>query len=99
MSRRKGIAPPDSNPNRYAVLQSEFREDLKFWVTSDRKTALRILDLIEAIMRDPFISIGKPEPLKYDLQGCWSRRIDTEHRLVYEIFKKDIRIVSCRYHY
>ena len=60
---------------RDAVFQSEFREDLKYWVGTDRKVALRAFELIEAIMRDPFIGIGKPEPLKYLAVGAWSRRL------------------------
>jgi len=74
-------------------------EDLAWWVEKDRKQALRIIKLIEAIQRDPFGGIGKPEPLKRDLTGCWSRRIDDEHRLVYQVLKDKIRILACRYHY
>jgi toxin YoeB len=74
-------------------------EDLAWWVERDRKQALRIIKLIEAIQRDPFGGIGKPEPLKRDLVGCWSRRIDDEHRLVYQVLKDKIRILACRYHY
>lgn len=73
--------------------------DLAWWVEHDRKQALRIIKLIEAIQRDPFQGIGEPEPLKHDLAGCWSRRIDREHRLVYEVTEAKIRILSCRYHY
>lgn len=58
-------------------------EDLTWWVQQDRKTALRILKLIKEIQRTPFVGTGKPEPLKHELQGCWSRRITQEHRLVY----------------
>jgi toxin YoeB len=64
------------------VFHPEFREDLRHWVGADRGTALRILQLVEAVMRDPFTGIGKPEPLKYILAGVWSRRITQEHRLV-----------------
>ena len=74
-------------------------EDLAWWVEKDRKQALRIIKLIEAIQRDPFQGIGKPEPLKHDLTGCWSRRINDEHRLVYQVLKDKIRILACRYHY
>jgi toxin YoeB len=66
---------------RDAVFQPEFREDLRYWVETDRRTALRLFDLIEAVMRDPFGGLGKPEPLKGDLSGYWSRRINDEHRL------------------
>ena len=58
-------------------------EDLAWWIKQDRSKALRIVDLIKDVQRDPFKGIGKPEPLKYRLKGCWSRRIDQEHRLVY----------------
>ncbi len=74
-------------------------EDLAFWVQQDRKTALRIVKLILEIQRDPFRGTGKPEPLRHELAGCWSRRIDGEHRLVYEVQEKKIRILACRYHY
>ncbi len=74
-------------------------EDLAWWVEEDRKQALRIIKLIEAIQRDPFQGIGQPEPLKHDLAGCWSRRINDEHRLVYQVLKDKIRILACRYHY
>jgi toxin YoeB len=58
-------------------------EDLSWWVEQDRKKALRIIKLIKDVQRDPFTGTGKPEPLKHGLSGCWSRRIDKEHRLVY----------------
>jgi len=74
-------------------------EDLAWWVEKDRKQALRVIKLIEAIQRDPFQGIGQPEPLKHDLSGCWSRRINDEHRLVYQVLKDKIRILACRYHY
>ncbi|MCI5219111.1 MAG: Txe/YoeB family addiction module toxin [Candidatus Electrothrix sp. LOE2] len=74
-------------------------EDLSWWVKNDRKKALRLLKLIKEIERSPFSGTGKPEPLKHDLAGCWSRRIDQEHRLVYEVFDDKIRIIACRYHY
>ncbi|MCK4297062.1 MAG: Txe/YoeB family addiction module toxin, partial [Candidatus Marinimicrobia bacterium] len=69
--------------SRDAIFQPEFREDLKYWVKTDRKIALRIFKLIEAIMRDPYKGIGKPEPLRYLAPGIWSRRITLEHRIVY----------------
>lgn len=74
-------------------------EDLEWWVRQDRKKALRILALIQEVHRTPFTGTGKPEPLKRDLSGCWSRRIDQEHRLVYEVLDDKIRILACRYHY
>jgi toxin YoeB len=74
-------------------------EDLSWWIEKDRKKALRIIKLIKEVQRDPFHGTGKPEPLKHELSGCWSRRIDQEHRLVYEVTKDTIRILACRYHY
>ena len=64
---------------REAVFEREFVEDLIYWVKTDRKTALRVLELVNAILRDPFEGIGKPEPLKFGFTGCWSRRITQEH--------------------
>jgi toxin YoeB len=84
---------------RAAVFHPEFREDLRYWVKTDRKTALRILELIEGIVRDPFTGIGKPEPLKFVLAGCWSRRITQEHRLVYRVSETRIDFLQARYHY
>jgi toxin YoeB len=74
-------------------------EDLEWWVMQDRKKALRIIALIQEVHRTPFTGIGKPESLKRGLAGCWSRRIDNEHRLVYEVHDDKIRILACRYHY
>lgn len=84
---------------REFVFQPEFREDLRFWVETDRKIALRIFQLIEAVMRDPFQGIGKPEPLKFLGSGVWSRRITQEHRLVYAVGHERIDFVQARYHY
>jgi toxin YoeB len=74
-------------------------EDLAWWVEKDRPQALRIIRLIREIQREPFAGIGKPEPLKHELKGCWSRRIDQAHRLVYQVNDDRIRILACRYHY
>jgi toxin YoeB len=74
-------------------------EDLAWWIQQDRSKALRIVNLIKEVMHDPIKGIGKPEPLKHELKGCWSRRIDQEHRLVYQITEDKIRILACRYHY
>ena len=80
------------------MFHAEFREDLRYWVETDRRTALRILELIEAL-RNPFTGIGKPEPLKYVLAGAWSRRISQEHRLVYRVSEARIDFLQARYHY
>lgn len=82
-----------------AVFQSEFIEDLRFWVETDRKLALRTLDLVEAVLRDPFDGIGKPEPLKYITPGAWSRRINQEHRIVYLVRGDRIDFLQARFHY
>ncbi len=74
-------------------------QHLHFWIVNDRKIALRILRLIEEIMRSPFDGIGKPEPLKGDFKGFWSRRITDEHRLIYKYTDGQLIIHSCRFHY
>lgn len=84
---------------RTAIFQQEFREDLAYWVKTDRRAALRTLELVEAVLRDPFEGIGKPEPLKFVLAGCWSRRITQEHRLVYRVSADRIDFLQARYHY
>jgi toxin YoeB len=84
---------------RQAVFHVEFRQDLRHWIENDRKVALRAFDLIEAVLRDPFTGIGKPEPLKYVLASCWSRRITQEHRLVYRVSESHIDFLQARYHY
>jgi toxin YoeB len=84
---------------RIAIFHPEFREDLRYWVETDRRTALRVLDLVEAVLRDPFSGIGKPEPLKYLGAGVWSRRITQEHRLVYVVSAERIDFLQARYHY
>jgi len=72
---------------------------LRYWVEVDRKIALRALELIENIMRDPFSGIGKPEPLKYLAPNTWSRRLTQEHRIVYLVSDKRIDFLQARYHY
>ncbi len=88
-----------SKKARRAVFQSEFIEDLRYWVETDRKLALRAFDLIEAILQDPFDGIGKPEPLKYLTPGAWSRRLTQEHRIVYLVRDDQIDFLQARYHY
>lgn len=73
--------------------------DYVWWQGQDRKTLRRINTLLEAAARDPFTGIGKPEPLRGDLAGFWSRRIDDVNRLVYEVTDTELRVVACRYHY
>ncbi len=82
-----------------AVFQPEFIDDLRYWVETDRKLAIRTLDLIEAILREPFSGIGKPEPLKYLSPGVWSRRLTQEHRIVYIVREERIDFLQARYHY
>lgn len=81
------------------MFQREFRQDLRYWVENDRRTAVRALDLVEAIMRDPFGGIGKPEPLKYLVPGAWSRRLTQEHRIVYLVREDRVDFLQARYHY
>jgi len=84
---------------RVSVFESEFREDLRFWVETDRRVALRLLTLVEAVMRDPFSGIGKPEPIKYFDAGMWSRRLTQEHRVLYIVRDTAIHFTNARYHY
>jgi toxin YoeB len=84
---------------REAVFQHEFLEDLRYWVEVDRSTALRILDLVESILRDPFAGIGKPEPLKHRGANIWSRRITQAHRIVYLVREDRIDFLQARFHY
>jgi toxin YoeB len=80
-------------------LDAAALEDLAWWVQQDRKKALRIIKLIQETQTEPFGGIGKPEPLKHELTGCWSKRIDDVHRLVYQVQNDKIRVLACRYHY
>ncbi|MEG3930502.1 MULTISPECIES: Txe/YoeB family addiction module toxin [unclassified Microcoleus] len=84
---------------RQAVFQPEFLEDLEYWVQTDRKMALRLIKMVREILRDPFEGIGKPEPLKYELSGAWSRRLNKEHRIVYLVSDERINFLKGRYHY
>jgi toxin YoeB len=81
------------------IFSEESWKDYLYWEETDKKKLKRINELIKDIQRSNYKGIGKPEPLKYQLQGCWSRRIDNEHRIVYEIVYDELRIVSCRFHY
>jgi toxin YoeB len=88
-----------SPKSREAVFLPEFLGDLRYWVLHDRKASLRALDLVEAVLRDPFKGIGKPEPLKHLAPGVWSRRLTQEHRLVYLVREDSIAFLQARYHY
>jgi toxin YoeB len=74
-------------------------KDYIYWQQTNKNTLKRINKLIKDIKRNPHTGIGKPEPLKFEYRGSWSRRIDSEHRLVYEIVENELRIIACRYHY
>jgi toxin YoeB len=74
-------------------------DDLRYWLKTDKRQAERVLALLEEIRRTPFEGTGKPEPLRFQLAGCWSRRIDREHRLVYHVEEAEIVVLACRYHY
>ena len=90
---------PKKRKAREAVFQPEFLDDLRHWVATDRKTALRCLALVEAVLRDPSGGIGKPEPLKYLGADVWSRRLTQEHRVVYLVRHERIDFLQARYHY
>ena len=81
------------------TFSSHAWEDYTTWLKEDRKMLVKINQLIKDIQRTPYEGIGKPEALKYDLVGYWSRRIDREHRLVYKVDNDTVIIISCRYHY
>lgn len=83
---------------RLAFDQNSF-DDLAWWLANDSKKAKRIVSLIQEVAKTPFEGRGKPEPLKHELSGFWSRRIDDVHRLVYAVTEEEIRIVACRFHY
>ena len=74
-------------------------DDLRYWLKTDKRQAERVLALLEEIRRTPFEGTGKPEPLRFQLAGCWSRRIDREHRLIYQVEEAEIVVIACRYNY
>lgn len=98
MAKRPKPEEPPPGP-REAVFHPEFREDLRYWVATDRKIALRVLEMVEAVLREPFTGPGKPEPLKHLLAGAWSRRVTQEHRLVYLVRGRRIDFLQARYLY
>ena len=85
--------------NRRAVFANHFLQDMEYWTRTDRRTAIRLLRLIREILKEPFGGIGKPEPLKRELAGLWSRRLTREHRVVYEVSKSEVRFLQARHHY
>ena len=96
---KKDKAGSGKQTRREAVFQPEFIDDLRHWVATERKVALRVLVIVEAVLRDPFTGIGKPEPLKYLASGVWSRRLTQEHRIVYLAGDDRIDFLQARYHY
>lgn len=84
---------------RRAFVATHFLQDMEFWTRTDRRTAIRLLRLVREILKDPFGGISKPEPLKRELAGLWSRRLTQEHRVVYEVVKNEVRFLQARHHY
>lgn len=84
---------------RRVAFESNAFEDFTSWASQDKKVYRKIVRLIKEVQRDPFVGTGKPEPLKHDLAGYWSRRIDQEHRFVYTVTDDAIIIISCKHHY
>jgi toxin YoeB len=82
-----------------AVVERQFLDDLRHWVENDRKVALRLFDMMEAVLREPFQGIGKPEPLKHEFRGCWSRRLTAADRIVYRVAGNTVYFLQARYHY
>jgi len=96
---KKNKAGPGKRIRRDAVFQPEFLEDMRYWVETDRRVAVRVLTIVEAVLGDLFAGIGKPEPLKYLASGMWSRRLTQEHRVVYLVGDDRIDFLQARYHY
>ncbi len=84
---------------RSLLLEKNAVEDFEYWSKTDLKILKRIAELLLAVIKNPFDGIGKPEPLKGNLKGYWSRRINDEHRIVYTVFPDKIIVISCRSHY
>ena len=89
----------ESGSERQVVLKRDFRRDLAYWIEFDPRVALRVMRLIEDVVRDPFRGTGKPELLKHGMRGYWSRRITDEHRMLYEVEKSVILFALARHHY
>jgi len=86
-------------PARAIVFDPAFLDDLLWWIKTDGRLARRTLELVQAVTSDPFQGVGKPEPLRFELAGAWSRRITQEHRLVYEVHDDRIVFLQARFHY
>ena len=85
--------------SRVSIFEPEFREDLRHWIDAERRVALRLMDLVDSVMRNPFEGIGKPEPLKHLGAGIWSRRLTQEHCVIYLVQREAITFLKARYHY
>jgi len=81
------------------IFVDESWEDYVYWQETDKKMVRRINELLKDISRNPFSGLGKPEPLKYKYKGFWSRRINEEHRLIYQVRENEVLIAKCRFHY
>jgi toxin YoeB len=92
-------SPAVPHEARQAIVLREFRDDLSHWIGSEPRTAQRVMRLIEEILRDPFLGVGKPEALKHDQQGRWSRRITDAHRLLYLVHGAAVYFLAARWHY
>ena len=100
-SGKRRASPPSPSAGhrpRDSKMESQFRDDLRFWVNTDARTADRLLRIVEEVMRDPFTGIGKPEPLR-KAPNTWSRRLTDEHRVVYRVEDDCIDFLQARYHY
>ena len=84
---------------RDSVFEPEFRDDVRFWLEANRKTLIRIFELVEAVMRDPFAGVGKPEPMRHLGPNIWSRRITKEHRMLYRVTAERVNFLQARFHY
>lgn len=96
---KSGHKESEGDSKRKALFDKQFLEDLRFWIETDRKTTLRLLELVDAVLRDPFGGIGKPEPLRHAGAGMWSRRLTQEHRMVYMVFEERVDFLQARFHY
>ena len=85
--------------DRRPVFSTHFLKDVEYWTRTDRRTAIRLLRLVREILKAPFGGIGKPEPLKREFAGLWSRRLTQEHRVVYEVANNEVRFLQARRHY